>query len=79
MRGFPKRNIIFARDDCTTFTGNHLIHDRRYRHASRRFVKTWPVASGAVLLAYLQQTHELIGEYPMSFGCLMRIYNNIIL
>ena len=60
-------------------TGNHLIHDRRYRHASRRFVKTWPLTSGAVLLAYLQQTHELIGEYPMSFGCLMRIDNNIIL
>ena len=60
-------------------TGNHLIHDRRFRHASRQFVKTWPLASGAVLLAYLQQTRELIGEYPMSFGCLMRIDNNIIL
>ena len=37
------------------FTGIHLIHSRRYRHAYLRYTKTWPLTPGDAFLIYLQQ------------------------
>ena len=62
----------------TLITGIHLIHDHRYRHASRRFVKTWSLSSIAVFFVYLRPTRVLIVEYDMSFCYLMGIDTNIM-